>query len=112
MPNKTTHKKSLLLISQMPEELQQKEGSPAACVNQGKVFISAGSPPCVAEAYRKQFHRDFRTFLRYRAEEVVRGGWMVLALMSRKNREAAMMKDRYIWDLLADALNAMASEVC
>ncbi|XP_042434905.1 probable jasmonic acid carboxyl methyltransferase 1 [Zingiber officinale] len=101
---------SLHWLSQMPEELQQKEGSPAACVNKGKVFISAGSPPCVAEAYRKQFHRDFTTFLRCRAEEIVRGGLMVLAFMSRKNREAAMMEDLYIWELLADALNAMASE--
>ncbi|XP_074567423.1 putative jasmonic acid carboxyl methyltransferase 2 [Curcuma longa] len=101
---------SLHWLSQMPEELQQKEGSPAACVNKGKVFISAGSPPCVAEAYRKQFHRDFRNFLRCRAEEIVRGGWMVLAFMSRRSREAAMMEDRYIWELLADALNAMASE--
>ncbi|KAG6480351.1 hypothetical protein ZIOFF_063851 [Zingiber officinale] len=103
---------SLHWLSQMPEELQQKEGSPAACVNKGKVFISAGSPPCVAEAYRKQFHRDFATFLRCRAEEIVRGGLMVLAFMSRKNREAALMEDRYIWGLLEDALNAMASEVC
>ncbi|RZR73388.1 hypothetical protein BHM03_00023359 [Ensete ventricosum] len=64
-----------------------------------------------SNAYLKQFRRDLRLFLRCRAEEVVGGGRMVLALMGRGSPDHGKLEDCYLWELISEALNDMASEV-
>ncbi|KAJ8501288.1 hypothetical protein OPV22_011840 [Ensete ventricosum] len=63
-----------------------------------------------SNAYLKQFRRDLRLFLRCRAEEVVGGGRMVLALMGRGSPDHGKLEDCYLWELISEALNDMASE--
>ncbi|CAK9144848.1 unnamed protein product [Ilex paraguariensis] len=46
--------------------------------NKGNVYMSKTSPPKVLEAYSKQFHRDFITFLHLRSKEIIPGEQMVL----------------------------------
>ncbi|XP_064997603.1 probable jasmonic acid carboxyl methyltransferase 1 [Musa acuminata AAA Group] len=111
-PGKSLHfvhsSSSLHWLSQVPEELQN--GSPVSCLNKGKVYISKTSPWAVLNAYLKQFRRDLRLFLRCRSEEIVGGGRMVLALMDRRSPDLGMPEDCHLWELLAEALNDMASE--
>ncbi|WOK97790.1 jasmonate O-methyltransferase [Canna indica] len=110
-PSKSLHfvhsSSSLHWLSEVPEELQYES---AQYLNKGKVYISKSSPSCVLDAYLKQFQRDFRLFLECRAEEIVTGGHMVLTLMGRKKSDLTLLEDCYYWELLADALNAMASK--
>ncbi|KAH7682781.1 Benzoate O-methyltransferase protein [Dioscorea alata] len=98
---------SLHWLSQVPLELQHGEN---VKINKGNIYISETSPPCVLDAYAKQFQRDFSMFLKCRAEEIVKGGCMVLTLMSRSNANSSSMENCHQWELLAQALRDMASK--
>ncbi|OAY85805.1 Salicylate carboxymethyltransferase, partial [Ananas comosus] len=78
-----------------------------ACVD--PLGYRSTSPPCVLEAYKKQFKRDFSLFLECRGEEVVGGGHMVLTFMGRRSSNPSPLIDCYMWELLAKALMDMVS---
>ncbi|RZC91282.1 hypothetical protein C5167_027345 [Papaver somniferum] len=88
---------SLQWFSQLPREIENN--------NQGNIYISTSSPPSIIEAYLKQFKSDFTNFLKYRSEELVKGGRMVLTLLGRTSEECC-----YFWDILALALKDMVLE--
>uniref|UniRef100_A0A0E0KXF2 Jasmonate O-methyltransferase n=1 Tax=Oryza punctata TaxID=4537 RepID=A0A0E0KXF2_ORYPU len=78
-----------------------------AAPNEGRMYVSAtaggASRSRVLDAYRAQFQADFRLFLACRAEEVRRGGLLLLTFVAR--REAVPSPhDCHLWDLLAEAL--------
>ncbi|CAN6327072.1 unnamed protein product [Urochloa humidicola] len=77
-------------------------------VNRGRVYVSAGSPAAVLDAYRAQFDADFLSFLGCRAAETRPGGLLLLTFVARRSARPAA-HDCYLWDLLADALMGMAA---
>ena len=80
-------------------------------LNKGNIYISKTSPPFVLEAYIKQFQRDFSQFLHCRAEEVIHGGCMVFTLVASKGEDRSVEGIYLQWELLAQALMDMASQV-
>ncbi|KAA8547398.1 hypothetical protein F0562_003738 [Nyssa sinensis] len=78
--------------------------------NKGNIYMASTSPPSVLKAYYEQFQRDFSMFLKYRSEELVAGGRMVLTILGRKSEDPSSKECCYIWELLAIALNEMVSE--
>ncbi|CAN1308469.1 S-adenosyl-L-methionine:benzoic acid/salicylic acid carboxyl methyltransferase 1 [Linum perenne] len=79
--------------------------------NGGSISISSCSSMSVFEAYYGQFRKDFSSFLRCRAVEMVTGGRMVLTLLGRRNEDGCGNDCYYIWELMSTALNQMAHEV-
>ncbi|KAF8762130.1 hypothetical protein HU200_009672 [Digitaria exilis] len=67
--------------------------------NRGRVYVSVESPAAVKDAYRAQFEADFSTFL---------GCRLLLTFVARRTA-APTAHDCYLWDVLADALMAMAA---
>ena len=63
------------------------------------------------EAYSLQFQKDFSVFLKCRSEELVSGGRMVLSFLGRSTSDPTTEDSCYHWDLLAQALMTMVSEV-
>nr|UMB49597.1 salicylic acid methyltransferase [Hamamelis vernalis] len=104
-PSKSLHfvhsSYSLQWLSQVPEGLES---------NKGNIYMASTSPPSVLKAYYKQFQRDFSLFLKYRSEELVAGGRMVLTTLGRRSEDPSSKECCYIWELLAEALNEMVSE--
>ncbi|KAJ0989062.1 hypothetical protein J5N97_007418 [Dioscorea zingiberensis] len=95
-------------LSQVPPELQNRDNNVKR--NKGNIYISKTSPPFVLEAYSNQFQSDFSLFLKCRAEEIVKGGCMVLTLMARKGEHPSIEGSYLQWELLAQALMDMASQ--
>ena len=63
-------------------------------------------------AYYEQFRRDFSTFLKCRAEELVEGGSMVLTIQGRRSDDPTSKESAgYIYELLATALNHLVLKV-
>ncbi|KAL6007163.1 hypothetical protein ACLOJK_032659 [Asimina triloba] len=91
----------------VPPGLQTVDG---VALNKGNIYMSKTSPDVVFEAYLQQFNRDFSTFLKSRAEEMVTGGRMVLTLLGRKSPDPSCKECCFIWELLEQALNDMVSE--
>ncbi|CAL4909932.1 unnamed protein product [Urochloa decumbens] len=77
-------------------------------LNRGRVYVSAGSPAGVLDAYRAQFDADFLAFLGCRAAETRPLGVLLLTFVARRSPRPAA-HDCYLWDLLADALMGMAA---
>ncbi|KAA0036209.1 salicylate carboxymethyltransferase-like [Cucumis melo var. makuwa] len=92
---------SLHWLSQVPMGIEN---------NKGNIYIGSTSPKSVAEAYYKQFQKDFSMFLKCRAEELVMGGHMVLTLVGRTSEDPSKSGGYYIWELLGLALNTMVAE--
>nr|UMB49629.1 salicylic acid methyltransferase [Sambucus canadensis] len=92
---------SLMWLSQVPEGIE---------TNKRNIYMASTSPPNVLKAYYEQFERDFSIFLKYRSEEMVTGGRIVLTFLGRKSDDPASKECCYIWELLAMALNDMVSE--
>ncbi|KAI9125164.1 hypothetical protein K1719_003780 [Acacia pycnantha] len=106
-PSKSLHfvhsSYSLHWMSQVPEGLEN---------NKGNVCVTCTSPLNVCNAYYHQFQRDFSLFLKCRAQELVKGGHMVLTLLGRRsNNDPSMNKSCHIWDIVAEVLNDMVLEV-
>lgn len=93
---------------QVPPELDSKTCN---VLNKGNIYMAKTSPPGVFRAYLKQFQKDFSIFLKSRSEEIVPGGRMVLTLLGRASGDPSSKECCYIWELLAQALNDMVSEV-
>ena len=96
-----------LILSQVPPELLNKQ-----ITNKGKIYLSKTSSPALIDAYASQFQRDFSLFLKLRSEETVPGGRMVLSLMARRTPDPVSDESCLLWDLLAQALQGLVSEVC
>ncbi|XP_020218349.1 salicylate carboxymethyltransferase [Cajanus cajan] len=75
--------------------------------NKGNIYMASSSPINVLRAYYEQFQRDFSLFLKCRAEEIVKGGRMVLTILGRRSDDPSSRECCYIWELLAMALNDM-----
>ncbi|RWW39656.1 hypothetical protein BHE74_00054997 [Ensete ventricosum] len=92
----------------VPQGLESEQG---VLLNKGNIYVAENSPPQVAKAYQEQHRRDFSTFLKSRYVELSIGGGMVLTFLGRKNKHPADGELSYLYGLLAEALNAMASRV-
>lgn len=110
VPSRTLHfvhsSCSLHWLSQVPPELNTQIS------NKGKIYLSKWSSPALLDAYASQFHRDFSLFLKLRAEEIVPGGRMVLSFKARRTPDAVPDETCLLWDLLAQALQELVSQVC
>ena len=76
-------------------------------MNKGNICIAKTSPPGVFKAYFEQFERDFTLFLRWRSEEIVPRGGMVLTVMGSVRSDDPC----FHWELLGRALNDMVLQV-
>lgn len=99
---------SLHWLSKVPEGL---EGEGKRRINKGKLYISPSSPESVLEAYAAQFRNDFSTLIKSRSEEMISGGRMVLSFMGRQSMDPTTAGSCYHWELLAQALTTLASQV-
>ncbi|EYU29901.1 hypothetical protein MIMGU_mgv1a008864mg [Erythranthe guttata] len=89
---------SLTWLSQFPEGLES---------NKENIHITKGCPSEVLEAYKKQHHRDFSTFLSLRAEEMVTGARMVLTFVGGRLAD----DEEYVqFTILANTLVDMVAE--
>ncbi|XAR64575.1 hypothetical protein NMG60_11008309 [Bertholletia excelsa] len=91
---------SLHWLSQAPGKLE----------NRGNVYISRTSPARAAEAYLKQFEKDFSTFLRLRSEEMMAGGHVLLTLAGRSDPNPSSDDCCCLWELLSKSLLELVSE--
>ncbi|XP_054793942.1 S-adenosyl-L-methionine:benzoic acid/salicylic acid carboxyl methyltransferase 3-like [Prosopis cineraria] len=91
---------SLQWLSQVPKGVEN---------NKGNIYMARTSPSNVLKAYYQQFQKDFSLFLECRAKEVVEGGFMVLTFLGRKSDDPSSKEGCLIWELMATALNDMAS---
>ncbi|XP_057746111.1 S-adenosyl-L-methionine:benzoic acid/salicylic acid carboxyl methyltransferase 1-like [Arachis stenosperma] len=83
-------------LSQAPKELGNKEN----------IHLTSTSPPEMHKAYREQFQKDFKLFLKLRSQELVPGGAMFLTLLGR-DKTPVMRK---AWELISTTLNDMVLE--
>ncbi|CAL1387434.1 unnamed protein product [Linum trigynum] len=90
---------SLHWRSQVPEGLEE---------NKGNIYLASSSPPGVLEAYCKQFQTDFSSFLKFRSQELVTGGRMVLTIPGRRGEQHSEKECCYL--VMSMALNQMATE--
>ncbi|KAI9081277.1 hypothetical protein K1719_036777 [Acacia pycnantha] len=103
-PSKSLHfvhaSYSLQWLSQVPEGVEN---------NKGNIYMASTSPSNVLKAYYQQFQKDFSFFLECRAKEMVEGGCMVLTYLGRRSDDPSSKEGCLIWELMAKALNDMAS---
>ncbi|CAI0447370.1 unnamed protein product [Linum tenue] len=90
---------SLHWRSRVPQGLEE---------NKGNIYLTSSSPPGVLEAYCKQFQTDFSSFLKFRSQELVTGGRMVLTIPARRGEQHSEKECCYL--LMSMALNQMATE--
>ncbi|KAF8006286.1 hypothetical protein BT93_K0548 [Corymbia citriodora subsp. variegata] len=93
-------------LSQVPN-LTSEEGFP---LNKGRIYISENSPGVVKEAYLAQFRADFSTFLKFRGEEMVDNGRLMLVLNGRKDKDFANRDGYLVWEKLGEAIADLVSE--
>ena len=74
-------------------------------LNKGNICIAKTSPPAVFDAYLKQFEKDFKMFLKCRAEELVPGS-RLRTLGSIKSDDPLS-----IWEVVGLELNDTVLEV-
>ena len=77
-------------------------------VSRGRVYMSAGCPAAVLDAYRAQLETDFSAFLRCRAAEMRPRGLLLLTFVARRTTSPTE-HDCYLWDVLAAALMDLAA---
>ncbi|WMV48208.1 hypothetical protein MTR67_041593 [Solanum verrucosum] len=104
-PSKSLHfvhsSYSLMWLSQVPNLIEK---------NKGNIYMASLSPPSVIKAYYKQYQKDFSIFLKYRSEELMKGGKMVLTFLGRESEDPSSKECCYIWELLSMALNELVLE--
>ncbi|KAF0903100.1 hypothetical protein E2562_024576 [Oryza meyeriana var. granulata] len=97
---------SLHWLSKAPEDL--KEGRIPMYDMDEHLRLSRSA--VVADAYARQFRKDFTKFLSLRAQELVPGGQMVISLHGRCSDNPSS-KSNQAWKVVAVALSDMASRV-
>ncbi|XP_004247832.1 S-adenosyl-L-methionine:benzoic acid/salicylic acid carboxyl methyltransferase 2-like [Solanum lycopersicum] len=105
-PSKSLHfvhsSYSVHWLSQVPNFIEK---------NKGNIYITSTSPQSYIKAYYKQFENDFSNFLKYRSEELMKGGKMVLTFLGRESEDLSIKEYCcYIWELLAMVLNELVFE--
>ncbi|XP_051147506.1 benzoate carboxyl methyltransferase-like [Andrographis paniculata] len=89
-------------LSQIPEGVEKS--------NKENFIPIKTSPVEVFEAYEQQFRRDFSTFLSKRGEEMIIGGYTVLAFVGRNSVDFSSDDSYESLRLLAEALVDMVAE--
>lgn len=79
--------------------------------NKGYTMIATTSPPSVVNAYYEQFKKDFWSFLKFRSEEVISGGKMVLSVIGRKYDDRRSKDGSLMNECISKALIALVYEV-
>nr|GEU68000.1 probable S-adenosylmethionine-dependent methyltransferase At5g38780 [Tanacetum cinerariifolium] len=94
-------------LSKVPDEVMEKGSS---AYNKGRVHY-VGSDEEVVKAYQRQYVKDMDGFLKARAEEVVRGGLVVVLVPGRPN-EVPHSKciGNVLFEVLGSCLLNMAKE--
>ncbi|XP_051124345.1 benzoate carboxyl methyltransferase-like isoform X3 [Andrographis paniculata] len=92
---------SLQWLSQVPKGLAS---------NKSNISISMTSPQEVIDAYKKQYQRDFMTFLMSRSEEMMSGGYMILTIVGRSIEDSLLHDDYMQFTILADTFVEMINE--
>ncbi|CAJ1973067.1 unnamed protein product [Sphenostylis stenocarpa] len=105
-PNNSMHffhsSTSLHWLSQAPKGLAKGTG----LINKENIYITNTSPCTVYQAYLAQFSEDFNLFIKSRAQELVRGGGMVLTFVGRDETSDIITP----WGLIGLVLNDMVLE--
>ncbi|KAL5563044.1 hypothetical protein UlMin_032791 [Ulmus minor] len=94
---------SLHWLAQVPKGLVNDMGE---AQNKGNIYITKNSPPVVHKAYFDQFEEDFTLFIKFRSEEIVPGGSLVITTMGSLNSQ----NPKNIWESIGNTLNDMVSE--
>ncbi|XP_030509875.2 S-adenosyl-L-methionine:benzoic acid/salicylic acid carboxyl methyltransferase 1-like [Cannabis sativa] len=95
---------SLQWLSKVPKGLVDDQTGEAH--NKGNIYISKTSPAMVFKSYLDQFQIDFTNFLRYRSEEMVSGGIMILTFLGSIQSHSP----KSIYEILGRTLNGMVKE--
>ncbi|KAJ4833559.1 hypothetical protein Tsubulata_022490 [Turnera subulata] len=98
---------SLHFLSRVPEGLVSESGE---ALNKGNICLAETSHPSVHNAYLDQFEKDFSSFLRSHASEVISGGRMVLTIMGRSDRNPSCKYGCEVWQLIGASLKDMVDE--
>ncbi|XP_042497283.1 probable jasmonic acid carboxyl methyltransferase 2 [Macadamia integrifolia] len=99
---------SIHWLSQVPPGVKSESGN---VLNKGNIYIGKTSPSSVINAYSQQFQKDFSSFLKFRSEELVPGGRMVIITLGhRSDQEPWDDGNCKCWELLSMALTDMALE--
>eukprot|EP01018_Ginkgo_biloba_P025489 Gb_06055 [translate_table: standard] len=95
-------------LSQVPDEVQDKNSE---AWNKHQIFVSNQGSRVVAEAYVRQFQKDFNTYLKARAQELVPGGRMFLLFLGRTCLDPMDQGISSLgWQMLGIALNDLVSK--
>ncbi|KAF4375506.1 hypothetical protein F8388_024165 [Cannabis sativa] len=107
-PNNSMHvvhsSSSLHWLSKVPKGLVDDQTGEAH--NKGNIYITKTSPAVVFKSYLDQFQIDFTNFLRYRSEEMVSGGIMILTFLGSIQSNFP----KSIYEILGRTLNDMVKE--
>ncbi|KAM6581547.1 hypothetical protein CsatA_005321 [Cannabis sativa] len=96
---------SLQWLSKVPKGLVDDETGEAR--NKGNIYIWKTSSAVVFKSYLDQFQIDFTNFLRYRSEEMVSGGIMILTFIGSIDQSNS---PKSIYEILGRTLNDMVKE--
>ncbi|KAL5200601.1 hypothetical protein ABZP36_021804 [Zizania latifolia] len=95
---------SLHWLSKAPEDLKEAR----IPMYDADEHLRLSRRAIVADAYARQFRKDFTRFLSLRAQELVPGGRMVISLFGRCSDNPTSISNQ-AWQVVAVALNDMAS---
>ncbi|TYJ02694.1 hypothetical protein E1A91_A13G247200v1 [Gossypium mustelinum] len=91
---------SLHWLSKVPGEVENKRN----------VYIAKSNPPNVSKAYFEQIRNDFSSFLRFRFEEMITGGRMLLTFVGRSITDPTSKDCCAIWGLFTKSLLDLMAE--
>ncbi|XP_044346408.1 salicylate/benzoate carboxyl methyltransferase-like [Triticum aestivum] len=98
---------SLDWLSKAPEDLTRNQ-IPAYDIDE---HTRLERHPMVIEAYAQQFRKDFRSFLKFRAKELIPGGRIVVSLVGDFLDSGVIApKFSHMWEFIAQILSVMVSE--
>ncbi|BAH93477.1 probable jasmonic acid carboxyl methyltransferase 1 isoform X1 [Oryza sativa Japonica Group] len=95
---------SLQWLSKAPEELAKRK----IPMYDSDERLRLLNHEIVADAYARQFRKDFTLFLSLRARELVLGGRLIFSLIGRCSSNPASVSTQ-VWKVVSVALNDMAS---
>ncbi|KAL0448316.1 UNVERIFIED_CONTAM: Salicylate carboxymethyltransferase [Sesamum latifolium] len=98
---------SLHWLSRVPPGIYEEQG---VSMNKKSIYISERSPSGVAEAFLRQFQEDLSLFLKWRSEEVVSGGKMVLLLLGRSGPYHVDRNSSIYWEMLYHSLANLVTQ--